>query len=420
MKDNSRKILIVLAVIVLLVIAIFGTRCVLTSAEYAVAFDTDGGSVIEGQTVQEGAFVIRPVDPQKDGFEFSHWELNNEEYDFSTEVTEEITLKAVYTEAGLVTDEITLLFDDSFGTINAVSIIEGKLLLPADPVREGYEFVRWECDGVEFNFDGPLVDGMKIYAVWEEIPEEYSISFYTGGGSSVSRQIVIAGDTIQEPDPPTRSGYIFLGWFLDGEEYDFSQPVTEEFTLRAEWEEEPQAVDKSALVSAISSASSNLRSTFTSRDGSDVNSNNMWVTSAVKTTYENAIATAQAVVDDADATQESVDAALRDLNQASTAFNNAKKAGTRVVPTTTTTTPTTTTKADVFTFTSQRVDDFTPQYFITILKNGSPIGASEVLQGNVIIGDKYNDGGRITVDGSELGNINRAKLDDGTYVSISK
>lgn len=353
MKDNSRKILIVLAVIVLLVIAILGTRCVLTSAEYAVAFDTDGGSVIEGQTVQEGAFVIRPVDPQKDGFEFSHWELNNEEYDFSTEVTEEITLKAVYTEAGLVTDEITLLFDDSFGTINAVSIIEGKLLLPADPVREGYEFVRWECDGVEFNFDGPLVDGMKIYAVWEE---------------------------------------------------------------------EPQAVDKSALVSAISSASSNLRSTFTSRDGSDVNSNNMWVTSAVKTTYENAIATAQAVVDDADATQESVDAALRDLNQASTAFNNAKKAGTRVVPTTTTrpTTPTTTTKADVFTFTSQRVDDFTPQYFITILKNGSPIGASEVLQGNVIIGDKYNDGGRITVDGSELGNINRAKLDDGTYVSISK
>lgn len=358
MKDNSRKILIVLAVIVLLVIAILGTRCVLTSAEYAVAFDTDGGSVIEGQTVQEGAFVIRPVDPQKDGFEFSHWELNNEEYDFSTEVTEEITLKAVYTEAGLVTDEITLLFDDSFGTINAVSIIEGKLLLPADPVREGYEFVRWECDGVEFNFDGPLVDGMKIYAVWEE---------------------------------------------------------------------EPQAVDKSALVSAISSASSNLRSTFTSRDGSDVNSNNMWVTSAVKTTYENAIATAQAVVDDADATQESVDAALRDLNQASTAFNNAKKAGTRVVPTTTTpatttttTTTTTTKKADVYTYTFRRLDDFSPQYIITILKNGSAVGAAEVYDGNFLLGNRYNDKGVILIDGSELYNINRAKLNDGTNVNISK
>lgn len=354
MKDNSRKILIVLAVIVLLVIAILGTRCVLTSAEYAVAFDTDGGSVIEGQTVQEGAFVIRPVDPQKDGFEFSHWELNNEEYDFSTEVTEEITLKAVYTEAGLVTDEITLLFDDSFGTINAVSIIEGKLLLPADPVREGYEFVRWECDGVEFNFDGPLVDGMKIYAVWEE---------------------------------------------------------------------EPQAVDKSALVSAISSASSNLRSTFTSRDGSDVNSNNMWVTSAVKTTYENAIATAQAVVDDADATQESVDAALRDLNEASTTFNNAKKAGTRVVPTTTTrptTTKSTPPKADVYTIRTEEIDPFTPEIFVNVLKNGVPIGADAVYDGNTKIGHRFNDKNRITVNKNYLSNINRAQLSDGTFVTITK
>ena len=361
MKDNSRKILIVLAVIVLLVIAILGTRCVLTSAEYAVAFDTDGGSVIEGQTVQEGAFVIRPVDPQKDGFEFSHWELNNEEYDFSTEVTEEITLKAVYTEAGLVTDEITLLFDDSFGTINAVTIIEGKLLLPADPVREGYEFVRWECDGVEFNFDGPLVDGMKIYAVWEEIPEE------------------------------------------------------------------PQAVDKSALVSAISSASSNLRSTFTSRDGSDVNSNNMWVTSAVKTTYENAIATAQAVVDDADATQESVDAALRDLNQASTAFNNAKKAGTRVVPTTTTrptttkatTTKPTTTKADVYTYSTEQVDLSSPEHFVTIYKNGTPIGARAVYdkEGHDL-GNRFNDYNRIKINVNDIKDIYRAILNDGTSVTF--
>ena len=51
-----------------------------------VKFDTDGGSVIETQTVKYGETVVNPSDPQKEGVVFSRWELNGEPYDFSSPV----------------------------------------------------------------------------------------------------------------------------------------------------------------------------------------------------------------------------------------------------------------------------------------------------------------------------------------------
>ncbi|MCL2817586.1 MAG: InlB B-repeat-containing protein, partial [Clostridiales bacterium] len=36
---------------------------------------------------------------------------------------------------------------------------------------------------------------------------------------------------------PTRTGYNFLGWFLNGSAYNFATPVTGNITLTAQWEE---------------------------------------------------------------------------------------------------------------------------------------------------------------------------------------
>ena len=43
--------------------------------------------------------------------------------------------------------------------------------------------------------------------------------------------------TATAPQDPTRDGYTFDGWYLDGEKYDFSTPVTEDITLVAKWAE---------------------------------------------------------------------------------------------------------------------------------------------------------------------------------------
>ena len=49
----------------------------------------------------------------------------------------------------------------------------------------------------------------------------------------VSTQTVIDGDCATEPKDPYNAGYVFDGWQLDGEDYDFSTPVTSDITLVA-------------------------------------------------------------------------------------------------------------------------------------------------------------------------------------------
>ncbi len=49
----------------------------------------------------------------------------------------------------------------------------------------------------------------------------------------VSTQTVIDGDCATEPKDPYNAGYAFDGWQLDGEDYDFSTPVTSDITLVA-------------------------------------------------------------------------------------------------------------------------------------------------------------------------------------------
>lgn len=43
------------------------------------------------------------------------------------------------------------------------------------------------------------------------------------------------GETLPKPDVPVRPGYTFAGWQVDGQAYDFSTPVTRDFTLVAQW-----------------------------------------------------------------------------------------------------------------------------------------------------------------------------------------
>ncbi len=64
---------------------------------FTVTFDTDGGSSVNSQKVEKGKTVAKPSeDPTKDGFTFKEWQLNGKTYTFLEEVTEDITLKAVW------------------------------------------------------------------------------------------------------------------------------------------------------------------------------------------------------------------------------------------------------------------------------------------------------------------------------------
>ena len=72
----------------------------------------------------------------------------------------------------------------------------------------------------------------------------YTITFDSNGGTDVPAQELMYGDLVAEPEPPTREGYIFAGWFKDEnclyewnmEEYQVAEPMT----LYALWIPETQ------------------------------------------------------------------------------------------------------------------------------------------------------------------------------------
>ncbi len=70
---------------------------------------------------------------------------------------------------------------------------------------------------------------------------EYVVSFEMNGhGEQIQNTKVFKGEALEEPAKPVSKGFVFKGWFTDEAlttAYDFSKPVTADFTLYAKWAE---------------------------------------------------------------------------------------------------------------------------------------------------------------------------------------
>ena len=69
----------------------------------------------------------------------------------------------------------------------------------------------------------------------------YTISFDSRGGTDVAAQTdLMYGDHVEEPEPPTREGYTFAGWYHDENcqyPFDFDNTIVDaSATLYARWE----------------------------------------------------------------------------------------------------------------------------------------------------------------------------------------
>ena len=70
-------------------------------------------------------------------------------------------------------------------------------------------------------------------AVWEV--NTYTITFDSDGGSSVESQTVEYNGVVTKPSNPTKAGYTFKEWQLNGKTYNFTTKVTKDITLKATW-----------------------------------------------------------------------------------------------------------------------------------------------------------------------------------------
>ena len=80
----------------------------------------------------------------------------------------------------------------------------------------------------------------SIYDMYDsgnlELLKKYTVEFDTNGGeSNISDQEVLRNRLATIPTQPTKEGYTFKGWQLNGQNYDFNTPVTQDIKLTAKW-----------------------------------------------------------------------------------------------------------------------------------------------------------------------------------------
>jgi len=226
-----------------------------------VTFDTDGGSKISPIQVEVGEKVKQPSNPTKDGYVFVEWLLNNNSFNFDTEIVSNITLKASFKK--LDEDSVTITFASNGGSSVATQTVKKgeKAKQPSNPTRNGYTFRGWYLNNKKYDFNKEVNENITLTAEWTKneasnnsgssnqnqqpstpsTPEvkKYAVSFNSNGGSSVPSQTIIAGGKATKPQDPTRNGYTFIGWMHNGGAYNFNSSINGNVILIAEWEAIP-------------------------------------------------------------------------------------------------------------------------------------------------------------------------------------
>ena len=79
-----------------------------------------------------------------------------------------------------------------------------------------------------------------IVFAYEMINPGYTVTFDSKGGTDVAAQQYDYGEKLELPEPPTREGYSFTGWYTDAacvEPWDIENRTIEmDITLYAGWE----------------------------------------------------------------------------------------------------------------------------------------------------------------------------------------
>lgn len=130
----------------------------------------------------------------------------------------------------------TVTFNTDGGTAIETQYVKGGGLAkePLHPLKEGCYFLFWFYDNKEFDFDTPITEDITLLAKYNR--NLYLIEFENHETYSIWDQKVRYGDVVEKPNDPTKPGCDFLFWSYQGEEYDFSKPVTNNLKLIAEWE----------------------------------------------------------------------------------------------------------------------------------------------------------------------------------------
>lgn len=168
-------------------------------------------------------------------------------------ITESSSYQVVFDLKGGITDQQT-----------EVVIKRGETIELFTPIKTGYTFLGWKENNKTIDTKVYTVNRhLNFVAEWELT--NYEITFLMNGSTSHNdmKKTVTYQESFILPIP-TKRGYTFLGWFLDGQLFEENVwKITHDVTLEARWEKSTYVITfETGYETTISTQTVNLNQVF--------------------------------------------------------------------------------------------------------------------------------------------------------------
>ncbi len=168
--------------------------------------------------------------PNRAYYDFAGW-YGTETYDVGSEVTADTlvfgsgnTLKYTTLYAKWTPKKVNVIFNDG-STVSTVEQTFGDAyVFPDEPTKTGYTFDYWydqtvnesiKFSATDVGTEAFVTGGLKLVAKWNA--KTVTVEFNAGDGVTNPSDITVkVGEQFNTLSAPTKTGYVFDGWYLDG------------------------------------------------------------------------------------------------------------------------------------------------------------------------------------------------------------
>jgi len=177
--------------------------------KYDVTFKVDN-STYTSQIVTSGSCATLPTAPTKNGYEFDGWTLDGTT--ITNVTTNAITSNTIY--VAKFTQVFTATFAYESTTLSTQTIRNGNVATAPSVADTTYKiFNGWKVNGTAVNVATYAITANTTFVA--DITYKYDVTFKVDN-STYNTQIVTSGSYATTPRTPTKTGYEFDGWTLDG------------------------------------------------------------------------------------------------------------------------------------------------------------------------------------------------------------
>lgn len=212
---------------------------------HTVTFNSNGGSAVADLSVLDGTTAIQPTDPTWEHHRFDGWYNGETAYDWTANVTGDLTLTAHWTQ--LYT--ITYAAGDGTATGDAptqVDKAEGETFTVAANTFEvaGKDFVKWN-DGTNDYAPGATytvgTDNVVLTAQWKAAADKYTVKFMDGTTELGTKLFDVTTNPSDADIDKTKALNTFAAWQKEGVDIALDDAFwatvakDAEITLTARW-----------------------------------------------------------------------------------------------------------------------------------------------------------------------------------------